>query len=103
MKLKKLNTRAMSCHLKIRVIPNASKSSCEGWLEGVLKVKVQEPPESGKANRAVCELLARELGIGRREVVLIRGEKSRNKEVEIASLDESVVRKRLESVIRKSG
>ena len=45
--------------LKIRVVPNARKPQV---IEGeTLKVKVRAPPEGGRANEEVVELLAKHL------------------------------------------
>ena len=48
-----------------------------------MKVKVTAAPEKGKANAEVCELLAREFGVSRRSVEIVRGETSPVKQVVI--------------------
>ena len=64
--------------LEIKVIPCAGK---EEIIEGEpLVVKVREPAEKGKANKAVVRLLSRHLGA---KVRIIRGETKRRKIVEI--------------------
>jgi uncharacterized protein (TIGR00251 family) len=73
----------MSRRLDVRVVPNASRDEIVGWQEGVLKIKLQAVPEDGKANKALCVLLAREFGCHKREVRIISGEKSRTKVVEV--------------------
>lgn len=45
------------CELRIKVVPGASRSGVAGALGDRLKVRVAAPPEGGKANRAVEELL----------------------------------------------
>ncbi len=50
---------------------------------GVLKVKVTAPPEKGKANAAVCELVAAAFGVARRNVEILRGETSTNKQIRV--------------------
>ena len=73
---------ASETHLRLRVIPNAAKAQVVGWMEdGCLKVKVTAPPEGGRANAEVCALLAKFAGLSKRQVRLVRGEKSRLKEV----------------------
>jgi len=83
--------------LQLRVVPNASRAEVVGWLEpGVLKVKVTAPPEGGRANKEVLALLAKTLGLGRRDAALVGGEKSRNKTVELVGIpDEAALRERL--------
>lgn len=69
----------MSATLEIKVIPNASRNEIAGYQEGVLKIKVQSPPEDGKANTAVITLLARETGGRKSSISIQSGEKSRKK------------------------
>lgn len=50
----------------------------------VLKASVGAPPEDGRANEALLQLLAAEWGLARRDVAIIAGARSRNKSVRIA-------------------
>ena len=85
------------CTLELKVIPNAPRDEIAGWLGGALKVKIQAPALEGRANDAVLDFLAQKLGVPRRDVSLLRGDKSRQKVVRIVSLDEATVRLRLGS------
>jgi hypothetical protein len=67
--------------ISIRVIPNASRNEIVGVLDGALKVKVQAPPEGGRANKCVIQVLSKEFNIPKRTVTILSGEKSRNKRV----------------------
>lgn len=68
--------------LKVRVIPNADKN--EVIEEGeILKVKVKSPPEGGRANKEVVEVLAKFYGVKKRCVSIKKGFRSREKIVEI--------------------
>lgn len=78
-----------SCELNVRVIPNASRDEIVGWHDGALKVKVTAQPESGKANKAVCSLLAKHLQIQKRSVRVVRGATSQTKRLEIVGLNEA--------------
>lgn len=72
----------------VRVIPNASRAEVAGWLPGgVLKLKVCAPPEGGRANDAVAELLSDTFGVSRRAVRIVSGQTARNKRVEIDGID----------------
>ncbi|MFO7725847.1 MAG: DUF167 domain-containing protein [Oceanipulchritudo sp.] len=73
----------MGEQLRVRVVPNASRDEISGWQGPHLKIKLQAVPEGGKANRALCSLLAKTLGCPRREVRIVSGEKSREKVLEI--------------------
>jgi uncharacterized protein len=68
--------------LTLKVIPKSSRNEIVGFLEdGSLKLKITAAPERGKANAEVCDLLAREFGINRRSVEIVRGETSPVKQV----------------------
>lgn len=83
--------------LCVRVVPNASRAEVVGWMEGrVLKVKVCAPPEGGRANEAVVELLAKTFGVPRRTVSIVSGQTSRNKRVAVEGMDEAALQSRLE-------
>jgi len=76
--------RAGSLTLDVKVIPKASSNEVIGMLEdGSLKLKVTAPPDKGKANAAVCELLAGAFGVPKRNVEILRGETSTRKQVRI--------------------
>lgn len=65
--------------------------------DGRLKVAVTAPPVDGEANAAVIELLAKELGIPRRQIEVIAGASSRRKTVRIECADAQA---RLEALLR---
>lgn len=84
-----------SCTLAIKAIPNAPRHQVVGWLGAALKVKVHAPPLEGRANDALCEFLAEELGLPRRAVTVLRGDTSRQKIVRIDGLTLDEARARL--------
>lgn len=49
--------------LPVKVVPGAARDQIAGWLGDRLKVRVSAPPEGGRANRAVCALVAARLGL----------------------------------------
>jgi len=84
-----------SCTLAIKAVPNAPRSAVVGWLGDALKIKIHAPALDGRANDALCEFLADELGLPRRAVTLAQGDKSRQKLVRIAGLTLVEVRAKL--------
>lgn len=54
--------------------------------EGRLKIKVTVPPEGGKANRAVVELLSKTLKVPKSSIEITKGETSRIKTVRIEGI-----------------
>ncbi|MDR1434839.1 MAG: DUF167 domain-containing protein [Puniceicoccales bacterium] len=69
--------------LSIKVIPNASKSEIISSGEGEWKIKIQMPPEGGKANRALIQLLAKHFHLPKNRIKIVAGEKSHQKIIEI--------------------
>ncbi len=82
---------APSCDLKIKVVPNASKSAVVGWMGDTLKVRIQAVPEDGKANKALLEFFAKQLKLPKRSVELLAGDTSREKRVRIHGLSEEAL------------
>jgi len=87
------------CQVRLRVKPRSSQEAILGAHGSVLKVAVKQPPEKGRANRAVCELLARALRVPSSSVSLVAGETSRDKIVRILDLDAEECRRRLLSYL----
>jgi len=90
---------AVSCKLPIKAIPNAPRSAVAGWLGDALKVKVHAPALEGRANDELCEFIADTLGLPRRAVTVVQGDKSRQKLLHIAGLTLPEVRTRLEPLL----
>jgi uncharacterized protein (TIGR00251 family) len=83
------------CTLDIRAVPNAPRNAVVGWLGDALKIKVHAPALEGRANEELCGFLAGALGLPRRSVTLVRGDKSRQKVVRIDGLSLAEVKQRL--------
>jgi uncharacterized protein len=69
--------------ISVKAVPGAKRDEVVGRLGDRLKVRVSQPPEGGRANRAICELLAAELGVPVRSVSIVRGESSAEKTVRV--------------------
>ena len=81
--------------IDVKVVPRAAKDEIVGWLEGALKVRVQAPPEDGRANRALEELLAEALSLKKNPVTVTAGRASARKRVAIAGLTRDEIVQRL--------
>ncbi len=81
--------------LSVKVQPGARREEITGFEGGVLRMRVTAPPEKGKANEAVVALLAKTLGVAKRDVTLVRGVTSRQKVLEVTGLSEAEVWRRL--------
>jgi uncharacterized protein YggU (UPF0235/DUF167 family) len=82
-------------YVRVHVTPGARASAIGEWRDGVLRVKVREAAEKGRANDAVARLLARSLAVPPTAVVLKRGATSREKLFEVAGLEEGELLRRL--------
>ena len=78
--------------LAVHVTPKAGRDEVVGWRGSELSVRVTAPPEGGKANVAVCKVVASTLGVPKSAVVVHRGESARHKVLEISGVDESDLR-----------
>lgn len=81
--------------IRIRLTPRGGRDAVVGWEGDVLRVRVAAPPVEGRANEALLNLLARHLGVPRRDITLTHGATSRHKMVAVARLDAATVRARL--------
>ena len=82
-------------YLKVRVTPGARESAVSGWQGDVLRLKVREKAERGRANEAAARLLADLLAVAPSQLALKRGATSREKLFEIDGLTDAEVRHRL--------
>lgn len=84
----------------VRVQPGARKDALLDRLaSGEWKLAVTAPPEGGRANEAVVELVADLLGVKRREVQVARGTSSRAKVIEVTGLDAGEAERRLAAAL----
>lgn len=73
--------------IKIKVEPRSSRSGITGFYGEGLKVKLASPPVEGKANKELIKVLAKKFGIRKKDVEIIKGEKSKNKVVKLYGVE----------------
>jgi uncharacterized protein len=54
--------------------------------DGAIKIRIAAPPVEGAANRALIDFIARQLGVAKRSVRLVSGERRRRKVLEVAGV-----------------
>jgi uncharacterized protein (TIGR00251 family) len=81
--------------LRLRVSPGARTTELVGRHGDGWKIRVSAPPEGGRANDAVLELLAERVGLPRRALTIVSGQKSRDKVVEMAGIDREEAERKL--------
>ncbi len=92
----KVEERAGAVDLLVRASPRARGDGVKGVVGEQLAVAVTAPPEDGRANEAVLEVIARFLGVRRNAVELVSGASSRMKRVRVAGLSAAEVVSRIE-------
>lgn len=80
--------------LRVRLQPRARREEIVGPRDGQLVVRVSEPPVDGRANAALCRLLARELGVPPSTVSVRRGRSGRDKTVHVDGVETRIVLQR---------
>ena len=78
--------------LDIHVIPRARKTEVAGERDGALLVRLAAPPVEGAANDELIDFLATTLGLPRRAIHIVAGERSRRKRVAIDGMTAEQVR-----------
>ncbi|HET8638755.1 MAG TPA: DUF167 domain-containing protein [Solirubrobacterales bacterium] len=79
--------------IDVRLRPRGPRDELIGMRDGVLQARVTAPPVNGKANTALCRLIAKRLGIAPSKVVVAQGEKSRNKVVRVEGVSTAALKR----------
>jgi hypothetical protein len=81
-----------SVDLRVRLQPRAGRTELAGERQGALLARVTAPPVDGKANDALCRLIARAAGVPPSRVSVVRGHTGRDKVVRVEGADEAALR-----------
>ena len=74
-----VSPHAEGATVAVRAQPGARKNAVLGEQAGALRVAVTAPPEDGRANAALVEVLKAWLGVKRSQIELLNGPTNRNK------------------------
>jgi uncharacterized protein len=88
----------VSARIAVRLRPRGHRDELIGMEDGVLHARVSAPPVDGKANDALRKLLAKRLGVAPSRVGIVRGERSRDKLVEVEGVEQPALREALEEL-----
>jgi uncharacterized protein (TIGR00251 family) len=90
--------------ITITVSPGAARTELVGRHGDGWKARIAAPPDRGRANEALVELLAETLGLARDRIQLSTGHTSRRKVIviEVEGLDAEEIGRRLEAPARSS-
>jgi uncharacterized protein (TIGR00251 family) len=78
--------------ITVRLQARARCDELVGIHDGVLLARVSAPPIDGRANEALCRLIARRVGVAASRVTIVRGQRSREKLVRVEGLEASALR-----------
>jgi uncharacterized protein len=81
-----------SADVRVRLQPRARRTEVVGERDGAVVVRVTAPPVDGRANEALCALVADRAGVPRRDVSVVRGATARDKVVRVEGVDEVALR-----------
>ncbi len=85
----------MHAELTVRLQPRARANEIVGERAGAVLVRVTAPPLEGRANEALCALLAKRAGVAKGSVSIVRGASSRDKVVRVEGVDAAALRRSL--------
>jgi uncharacterized protein (TIGR00251 family) len=88
--------------IDVRVVPRAKVSAVSGMRGSAWLVRLQAPPLDGAANEELIAVLSNVLGVPKRSVAIVSGERSREKRVRIAGLDNRAAQERLSAASARS-
>jgi uncharacterized protein (TIGR00251 family) len=81
--------------LTVKVIPRAGRTAVAGTRDNTLLIRLAAAPVDGAANTALIELLSETLGVPKRQITIVSGEKSRTKRVKVVGVTAATVQQRL--------
>jgi uncharacterized protein (TIGR00251 family) len=78
--------------INVKLIPRSSRNEIIGKENDGIKIKLTAPPVDGKANKALVQFLANKLGVPKRDIEIVSGERSRQKAIRISELSAKKVK-----------
>jgi uncharacterized protein len=81
--------------LSVRLQPRAKRDEVVGERAGMVVIRVTAPPVDGKANDALCRLIAKAAGVAPSKVSVIRGHTAREKVVRVEGVALDALRRAL--------
>ena len=91
----KLTAKGGAVRFEVHAKPRAKKSEIRGEKSGALDVSIAAPPVDGAANEELVRVLSHALGVSKSSVVIVRGDGSRTKLVEVRGVTEAEILERL--------
>ena len=87
--------------ISVRAQPGARRNAIVGEHNGAVKVAVSAPPEKGKANDAVADVVCAALQLKRSQVELVGGPASRDKKFLLRGVTPAAALEQIQVVLQK--
>jgi uncharacterized protein (TIGR00251 family) len=84
--------------IKVRVIPNSKRNEVVSRVGSILRVKIAAPTVEGETNEELCEFLADFFDVKRSMIFLRKGERGREKTIEITGRSEEELDEVLDTI-----
>ena len=84
-------SRVAAAEIRVRVWAGARREELLQSDDGLIVARVTAPAHEGRANQAVCRLLAKQLRIAPSKVAIVRGARSREKLICVEGMDQRAV------------
>lgn len=85
--------------LSVHAQPGAGRTHVMGRHGDAVKIRVAAPPEQGRANEALVQVLAEQFGVPEKSVTIAGGETSRTKRFRISGVDPTEFADKLDLVL----
>ena len=93
-----LESTKLGIVLPVQARPRAKLNGITGTHDGALKVSVTQASEQGKANAALCRILAKQLSLKKSQVQLLSGSTSSQERFLLTEVDVASVQSRIAEV-----
>ncbi|MCL2389582.1 MAG: DUF167 domain-containing protein [Elusimicrobia bacterium] len=84
--------------IKVRVIPSSKRNEVISRIGSILRVKVSANTVEGKANEELCSFLSDFFDVERSDIFLRKGERGREKTIEIYGRSEEHLNEVLDTI-----
>jgi uncharacterized protein (TIGR00251 family) len=91
----RVEEREGSVRFAVRAQPRASRTEIAGVYGDAVKIRLAAPPVEGAANAELIAFLAKKLGVPKSAVRVVKGERGRDKVVEVNEISAQNVGARL--------
>jgi uncharacterized protein len=84
-------SRMAAAEVRVRVRAGARRDELLHTDDGWIVARVTAPAHEGRANNALCRLVAKQLRIAPSKVAIVRGARSREKLIRVDGMDQAAV------------